>query len=130
MPRVLCFDTVGVKLAGLRALTLASHHRHAEHCSRSIDVVRTLSILLLATLAPATYAAEGQFQISPRIGRGGMHIDAPFTLANEREEIDALSLGGVLGYATPIGVLLEVGAEMQTDISWFSDEYSGSNDPL
>lgn len=94
---------------------------------KDLYVTRTLLLLpLFAALAPTTYAAEGQFQISPRVGRGEMRIHEGFTIADEGEEVDALSIGCVVGYSTPFGVLLEVGAESQSNFDWWSatDEYS------
>ncbi len=90
-------------------------------------MTRTLPFLLLfAALAPTAHAAEGQFQISPRLGKGELRIDEGLTIADAREEVDALSIGCVVGYATPFGVLLEVGAESQSNFDWWSatDEYS------
>jgi hypothetical protein len=90
-------------------------------------VLRNLSILLILTsMASPTLAAEGHFQISPRLGRGEMRIDEGFTIADEREEVDALSVGVAAGYSTPFGLLLEVGAASQSNFDWWSttDEFS------
>ncbi len=90
-------------------------------------MTRTIAILsMLIAFAPVTYAAEGQFHISPRLGRGEMRIEEPFTISDRLEEVDALNMGVVLGYSTPIGVLLEVGAESQSNFDWWSasDEFT------
>lgn len=83
-------------------------------------------ILMLTAVVPATYAAEGRFHISPRLGRGEMRIDEPFAVSAEHEEVDALNIGAVLGYSTPIGILLELGAESQSNFDWWSasDEFT------
>lgn len=90
-------------------------------------MTRIMPILLMLTMAaPAAYAAEGQFHISPRVGRGEMRIHESFTVSDSLEEVDALNIGAVLGYSTPIGVLLEVGAESQSNFDWWSasDEFT------
>lgn len=83
-------------------------------------------IFMLMAIAPATYAAEGTFHISPRVGRGEMRIDEPFTISDRLEEVDALSIGVAAGYSTPIGILLEIGAESQSNFDIWSatDEFT------
>jgi hypothetical protein len=91
---------------------------------RSIDVLRSLAVfLMLAAIVPTSQAAEaGRFHISPRVGKGEIRIDDTFTVTREREKTDALNVGCVLGYSSPIGLLLEVGAENQRNFDWFDAE--------
>jgi hypothetical protein len=93
-------------------------------------VTRTIAMLsMLIAFAPITYAAEGQFHISPRLGRGEMRIKEPFTVSDRLEDVDALNIGVVFGYSTPIGILLEVGAASQSNFDWWSasDEFTLSH---
>ena len=97
-------------------------------------MLRILPVLLmLAAIVPTSHATEvGKFHISPRVGRGEMRIDEAFTVTNAREKSDALSMGCVLGYSTPFGLLLEVGAESQQNFNWWNaeDEFSLSQQYL
>lgn len=89
-------------------------------------MLRTLLVfLMLAAIVPTSHAAEGAFHISPRVGKGEMRIDEAFTISDEHEKADALSVGCVLGYSSPIGLLFEVGAESQRNFDWWSaaDEF-------
>jgi hypothetical protein len=87
-------------------------------------VLRTLPVLvLLASIVPTSYAAErGDFYISPRIGRGEMRINEAFTNEARHEDLEAWSGGCVLGYSSPIGLLVEVGAESQRNFDWWDEE--------
>jgi hypothetical protein len=90
-------------------------------------VLRILPVsLMLVAIVPTSHAAEGAFHISPRVGRGEMRIGEAFTIADEFEEVKAWSVGCVLGYSSPIGLLFEVGAESQRNFDWWSadDEFA------
>jgi hypothetical protein len=83
-------------------------------------VLRSLPVsLMLVIIVPTSYAAEGNFHISPRLGKGEMRVDEMFTVADRHEKADALSMGCVFGYSSPIGLLFEVGAESQRNFDWW-----------
>ena len=71
------------------------------------------AMLVLGGLAPSVYAAESEFQITPRIGQGELEIDAFEGVNDELHETDTYGFGIGFGVLTPVGVVLEVGAESQ-----------------
>jgi hypothetical protein len=66
-------------------------------------------------------AAEQEFQITPRIGSGSIKLDQGTTtidVANQAEVKEtSFDVGVALGYVTPIGVILEVGAQAQSNFT-------------
>jgi hypothetical protein len=87
-------------------------------------MLRTLPVLVtLAIIAPTCYAAErGDFYIGPRVGRGEMRINESFTNEERHEKVEGWNVGCVLGYSSPIGLLVEVGAENQRNFDWWDAE--------
>jgi hypothetical protein len=71
----------------------------------------TAAALALLGAAQASIAAESEFQITPRIGQGELKIDAFEGLGEDLRETETYGLGIGFGVLTPIGVVLEVGAD-------------------
>lgn len=71
------------------------------------------AMLALCGLAPGAYAAESEFQITPRIGQGELEIDAFEGVNDELHETDTYGVGIGFGVLTPVGVVIEVGGESQ-----------------
>jgi hypothetical protein len=69
------------------------------------------AMLALCGLAPGAYAAESEFQITPRIGQGELKIDAFEGVNDQLHETDTYGFGIGFGVLTPVGVVLEVGGE-------------------
>jgi hypothetical protein len=70
-------------------------------------------------LPPAASAVEQQFQISPRAGFGSLEVDQFAGLNAQRVDVDTYGLGASVGYLTPIGVVLEIGADRFSDFDLF-----------
>ena len=73
---------------------------------------------LLALQAPAD-AAESEFQITPRVGRGDLRIDRFEGVDSNLAEIDTYGLGVGMGFLTPIGVVFEAGVDDFADFDFF-----------
>ncbi|MGE0188112.1 MAG: hypothetical protein AB7F79_02190 [Steroidobacteraceae bacterium] len=89
-----------------------------------IKHLSTSLLLLQAVTIPAVMASEG-FEISPRIGKTTLRIDADQLKSNTLREVDALQTGVRLAYVTPIGFMTEAGYSTQGNWSWFGtvDKY-------
>ncbi len=79
------------------------------------------SLLLLQATASSAQAAEG-FQISPRVGKSTLRLDADTTTANEVLEKDTFLTGVTLGYVTPFYLMAEGGYSKQGNWTWFGSE--------
>jgi hypothetical protein len=87
-------------------------------------VLPILSFALTAALAGQhACAATPEFQIAPRVGAGSLRIDAFAAVNEERVSVDTLYVGGGVGYLTPIGVVVELGADSFDHLSFL-----GTND--
>ena len=83
--------------------------------------------VILAVLAAAhccfANAVEQEFQITPRVGFGEIRLKPGTTsidVANQDgTETNTLDIGVAVSYVTPIGVVLEVGAQGQSNFSLF-----------
>jgi hypothetical protein len=75
--------------------------------------VMTATALALLGVAQTSLAAESEFQITPRIGQGELKIDAFDGLDEDLREAETYGLGIGFGVLTPIGVVLEIGADSQ-----------------
>jgi len=78
--------------------------------------------LLLGAITPALGAEDSEFQITPRIGQGELHLDAFEGVDDDLHETDTYGLGIGFGVLTPIGVVLEIGADSQGNIELFDDD--------
>ena len=74
-------------------------------------------------------AAEQEFQITPRIGFGSIKLDQGTTsidVANRTEVKErSFDVGVTAGYVTPLGIVLEVGAQAQSNFT-----FGGTDDRL
>ncbi len=84
---------------------------------------RNLLALLIAPCAllvqPLAAAATPEFQITPHAGLGSLEVDALVGLNQERVDVDTYGSGASFGYLTPIGVVLEIGADRYRDFDLF-----------
>jgi hypothetical protein len=90
-----------------------------------------LSLALgMALLGQRTLAVTPEFQITPRVGAGSLHIDALAGVNEERVQRDTFGLGAGFGYLTPVGIVAEIGADSfgDLDIFNFSDSFSLSQE--
>ena len=78
-------------------------------------------LLLQGATTTSALAAEG-FQISPRIGKSTLRLDADTTTANEVVEKDTLLTGVTLAYVSPFYVMAEGGYSTQGNWTWFGSE--------
>jgi hypothetical protein len=81
-------------------------------------------LLLQAASTTSALAAEG-FQISPRVGKSTLKLNADTVSTHEAVEKDTLLTGVTLGYVTPFYVMAEGGYSKQGNWTWFGteDEY-------
>ncbi|MGE0114683.1 MAG: hypothetical protein AB7T07_07335 [Steroidobacteraceae bacterium] len=81
-------------------------------------------LLLQAATTSSVLAAEG-FQISPRVGKSTLHLDADVVATHEAVDKDTLLTGVTLGYVTPIGLMAEGGYSKQGnwDVFGWEDKY-------
>jgi hypothetical protein len=70
-------------------------------------------------LQPLASAATPEFQISPHAGFGSIEVDALVGVNRERANADTYGFGASFGYLTPIGVVLEIGADDYNDLDLF-----------
>jgi hypothetical protein len=62
----------------------------------------------------AAAAAAPEFQITPRVGQGSLHLDQPIQSINVEDTLThdrTLGLGAGFGYLTSRGVVFEIGAD-------------------
>lgn len=78
--------------------------------------------LAVCGLVQTAYAAESEFQITPRIGQGELEIDAFEGVNDELHETDTYGFGIGFGVLTPVGVVLEVGGESQGRMELFDED--------
>lgn len=78
-------------------------------------------LLLQAAVTMAAPVTEG-LQISPRVGKSTLKLDADATTANEVIEKDTLLTGVTLGYVSPFYVMAEAGYSTQGNWTWFGSE--------
>ena len=69
--------------------------------------------LVLCAVAQSGFAAESEFLITPRIGQGELEIDAFEGVNDDLRETETYGLGVGFGVLTPIGVVIEIGADAQ-----------------
>ena len=60
--------------------------------------------------SPASAATPG-FQITPRVGFGSLKVDEFVGINRQRVNADTYGIGASAGYLTPIGVVVEIGAD-------------------
>ena len=85
------------------------------------QIIAAAALLICAT-SHSAYAAESEFQITPRIGQGELRIDAFEDVNDEFTETDVYNIGIGFGVLTPIGVVLEVGGESAGRFELFDEE--------
>jgi hypothetical protein len=96
---------------------------------RSVLTLTVALCALFAVQATATAQSalrESEFQITPRAGIGNLRIDRFEGVGINLEEKDTHGIGVGFGFLTPIGVVLEAGAEVFGDENWFDTEDSFS----
>jgi Outer membrane protein beta-barrel domain len=81
--------------------------------------------LLLLLSGPAAMAADEEFQISPRLGKGNLQIHSDLPVDHTAVDVDTFGAGITFGYVTPIGVLAEGGYTSQGNWNFFGarDDY-------
>ncbi|MGC3981603.1 MAG: hypothetical protein QM808_10105 [Steroidobacteraceae bacterium] len=80
------------------------------------------SLLLLEAATTTSAVAADGFQISPRVGKTTLRIDADQVKSNELVEKDTFLTGVTLGYVTPIGLMAEGGYSSQGNWDVFGTE--------
>jgi len=78
-------------------------------------------VLLQATVSHANSVVDG-LQISPRIGKSTLKLNADSTSLHEVVEKDTLLTGVTLGYVSPFYVMVEGGYSTQGNWTWFGSE--------
>lgn len=83
------------------------------------------SLLLLQAAATSPVLAAEGFQISPRVGKSTLRLDADVVTSHEVVEKDTLLTGVMLGYVTPFGLMAEGGYSTQGnwDVFGWEDKY-------
>jgi len=80
----------------------------------------TLSVALCAILLhTAASAATPELQITPRIGVGSLKVKQFVGINERRTNVDTFGIGASVGYLTPIGVVVEVGADTFADFDFY-----------
>jgi hypothetical protein len=85
-------------------------------------VTALLAAFMLTTTMQAALGAESEFQITPRIGQGELKVDVFDEIEADLREADTYGLGIGFGLLTPIGVVVEVGADSQGRLEWFNED--------
>ena len=87
--------------------------------------MKTAGLWWLLGLVSMTAHAElrdSAFYISPRVGKGEIQIHERANVSEVEDKVDALYLGVTGGWISPIGVLLEIGQDRQSNFDWFTAE--------
>lgn len=79
------------------------------------------TLVLGAAMQTAT-GAESEFQITPHIGQGELKVDAFENIDEDRREADTYGIGIGFGVLTPVGVLVEIGADSQGRLEWGNED--------
>jgi hypothetical protein len=83
-------------------------------------ILLALPVALCALLLQSTaFAVTPEFQITPRIGIGSLKVDELVGVNEERIDVDTYGIGASAGYLTPIGVVVELGADNFSDFTFF-----------
>ena len=61
-------------------------------------------------------AAEQEFQITPRVGLGELRLKPGVITLDVPQEVDTGDFGVGFAFVTPIGLMLEVGLQLQTNL--------------
>lgn len=80
-----------------------------------------LASLLLSVTTGSAMAAEG-FQISPRVGKSTLRLDADAVTTHEAVEKDTFLTGVTMAYVTPFYLMAEGGYSTQGNWTWFGSE--------
>ena len=83
-----------------------------------------LTVVLALCVGPAL-AAESEFQINPRFGRGELRIDEFQGVNEELEELDTFGVGVTFALVTPVGLLFAAGTDSFGNFDLFdaADEF-------
>jgi hypothetical protein len=85
-------------------------------------------LLILGLMSMGAHAAlrDPAFYVSPRVGKGSIQIRQRANVSEVDDDVDALYLGVTGGWLSPIGVLLEVGYDTQSNFDLFTalDKYT------
>jgi hypothetical protein len=81
-----------------------------------------LTTLALCSLVAVTHAAAAttEFQITPRAGIGELRIGALAGVNDDLVDTDTLGIGVGFGVLTPVGIVLEAGADSFGDFDLFN----------
>lgn len=83
-------------------------------------ILFALPVALCALLLHSkAFAVTPEFQIMPRIGVGSLRVDEFVGVNEDRIEADTYGLGASAGFLTPIGVVVELGADNFSDFTFF-----------
>jgi hypothetical protein len=90
---------------------------------------RIFPVMMLCAMgagaAHGASAAEPEFQIAGRVGRGDLQIDKFDTSDDFHASTNIVGVGGAFGYLTPVGVVLEAGADSFGQFDFFGfDRFS------
>jgi hypothetical protein len=85
-----------------------------------------LLILCLGAVAAHAELRDSAFYISPRIGKGSIDIRQRANVSEVDDDADTLYLGVAGGWISPIGLLVEVGYDSQSNFDLFTalDKYT------
>ena len=73
-----------------------------------------------AFAAHPALAVEDEFQITPRVGRGDLRVDAFKGINDQLVDTDIAGLGCGFGYLTPIGIVAEIGGDSYGEFDFFN----------
>jgi hypothetical protein len=86
-----------------------------------MKIHHAVAVLLMTASASSVLAAEG-LQISPRIGKSTLRVDADRVTSNSVVEKDTLLTGVTMGYVSPFGLMAEAGYSTQGNWDVFGTE--------
>jgi hypothetical protein len=85
-------------------------------------------ILMLGFICATAHAEprDSAFYVSPRLGKGEIKIRQRANVSEVDDNVDSIYAGVAGGWISPIGVLLEVGHDTQSNFDWFTavDEFT------
>ena len=92
----------------------------------------TLALGALLALQGTARAAESEFQITPRAGVGNLRVDEFERFDRNLADTNTYGLGVGLGFLTPLGVVIEAGADTFGDYDFFNtlDSFSLTQESL
>ena len=85
---------------------------------KKIPAAIAASLALLIGTQQAS-AAETEFQITPRVGFSDLKVDRFVGVNTEDKTTDTFGIGAGIGVLTPLGIVLEIGADEYSDLDLF-----------